>query len=61
MVLVLLFAAEVWGIVEVERLVIEHGSHKDLDFWIIVAMIVVGVAAMLAVSVAVALRLLQDR
>ena len=59
--LALLFAADVWGVAEVERIVIEHGHHKDMDFWVIVAFIVLAVAALIWVTIRIALRLLSTR
>ena len=56
-----LFAADVWGMAEVERLIIVHGHHKDTHFWVGVALLCVVVVALIALTLRVALHLGSER
>jgi hypothetical protein len=47
--------------VEVERLLIVHGHHKDLDFWLRVAALAVLILLLSWFAVGLALRALSSR
>jgi len=58
---VALVALDGWVMVEVERLVIVHGHHKDFDFWTRVALLAVVIVLLSWFAVGVALRALSAR